>query len=501
MVIGGTSEPRELNCLRAGDSLTVTLCRTFSGTLIDYDRNLGFVPRLAHSWTTSADGHTVTFTLRDDVLWQDGEPFTSKDVLYTVEKIRNPDSAIMGNLPAMFGPLAEIEAPDEQTVIARYGEPYILAYQAWAKAFIMPSHLPFAPGEVTPLSRAPIGTGPFRVARWDAGVQIVMEANERYYDGRPLLDRLIYRIVPDRRALMVALRTGDIDVAGLSPTEAPQDDSGLPFRVVRYPANALNFIVWNTRETPGIFTDPRVRRALSLALDRQRYIDDITDGADLPAVSTFHPASWAHDPELGALPHDPLEAARLLDEAGWIDGDGDGRRESPRGRAAFTLLYNSGNPNDESLGVLFQESLASLGVGVTLQAMDFPTLREKVRGRSFEAAIYHWGLDADPDPFDFFHSGEAGSGQNLGGYSNPEVDRLVEEGRRTMQVDRRAAIYHEVERILIAEQPYSFVSHPVTAIGARRRVNGLDVGPAGFWGWYPAPLRWWVEPGDRLPPG
>jgi peptide/nickel transport system substrate-binding protein len=233
---------------------------------------------------------------------------------------------------------------------------------------------------------------------------------------------------------------------------------------------------------------------LSLALDRQAYIDHVTDGRDLPAVSSFHPAMWAHDPALKPLPHDPGEAARLLEEAGWRDRDGDGILDTPAGPAAFTLLFFSGLPAHEKIATLAKESLEPLGIEVRLQGLDWPSLLKETRGdRTFHAAVKRWGLDLDPDPYDFFHSSEADAGQNYGGYSNPEVDRLSEEGRRTLHVERRVDLYHRVERILREEQPYTFISHPTTSLGISRRMRGVEVGPTGSWDWYPASLDWWVE--------
>lgn len=490
-IIALDAEPKDLNCLRVADAPSVSICRVIAGTLLDYDRDVRLVPRLAESFEASDDGRELTFRLRKDVRWHDGHPLTSRDVLYTVEALRHLDAEIQGNLPALFEPLESIASADEHTVVVRYREPYALAYEAWTRAFIMPAHRPFGPGEETPLSRAPIGTGPFRFKHWEPGVQVVLEANEDHFDGPPWLDRITLRIVPDRGALLAGLKTQTIDIGGLNPLDVPPEDSGLPFTTIKYAGPRVDFILWNTRPDPGLFADARVRRAFSLAFDRQGYIDHVTEGNDLPAVSTFHPRGWAHDPSLEPLPHDPEAAARLLDEAGWRSEAG-GARVTPRGPAAFTLLFNSANPAHEKIATLMKESLASLGVKVRLQGLDFPTLRDKVNARAFEAAVYRWYLDPDPDPYDFFHSREAEQGQNLGGYSNPEVDHLAEEGRRTLDLRRRADIYHQVERILREDQPYTFVSHPTVAIAVNRRIRGVEVGPRGFWGWYPAPMRWWV---------
>ncbi len=492
LVFGAEGEPRELNCTRSSDAPAVRVCRLVCDTLIAYDRNLEIVPLLAESFAVSGDGTTITFRLRRGVRWHDGAPFTARDVLYSVEQIRAPGAMVRGSLPGLFEPLVALDAPDDFTVTARYREPFALAYQAWTRTFIMPAHLPFSPGESAPTDRAPIGTGPFRFLRWDPGERIVLEANREYFAGRPHLDRFIYRVVPDSHTLAVALRGGEVDLAALPPNLAPAPDEEAPFRIRRYAPLSLDFILWNTREPPGLFADPRVRRALSLAFDRRAYIDHVTGGDDLPAVSSFHPRIWAHDTALDPLPHDPERAAALLAEAGWADRDGDGILETPSGPASFTLLFNSGLPAHERIASLFQDAVKPLGIDVRLLGIEWPLLLEKISGRSFEASVYRWGLDVDPDPYDFFHSSQAVSGQNYGGYANPEVDRLAEEGRGTLDPAARAALYHRVERILREEQPYTFISHPAAVLGTSRRVQGVSFGPSGFFGWYPASLEWWV---------
>jgi len=492
IVFGEPVEPRELNCIRAGDVPAIRICRLVADTLLDYDRNLNVVPRLAESYEASADGKVLTFHLRKGIAWHDGRPFTAKDVLYTVEQIRAPGGRVAGNRAALFQPLESIEAPDEFTVVSRFREPYALAYQAWAKAFIMPSHLRFAPGEASPTDRAPVGTGPFRFVRWDPQQQIVLEANRDYFAERPHLDRLINRYVPDLHTLALALKVGEVDIASMPPAEAPRDDASLAYRILRYPTLSLDLILWNVRSPRGLFTDARVRRAMSLALDRDGYIREITQGNDLPAVSSFHPVSWAHDPDLKPLPYDPNAAAGLLASAGWRDRDGDGVLDTASGRASFTLLFRAGNPEHERLASLFQSAVKRLGVDVSLQGLEWPVLLEKARGHAFDAVIYRWGLDADPDPYDFFHSSQYPTGQNYGGYSNPEVDRLAEQGRRTLDIKARAALYRRLERILQDEQPHTFISHPSATVGLTRRLRDVEVAPTGLWAWYPSFLRWWV---------
>lgn len=496
VVCGDGVEPRELNCIRTVEASTLRICRLVADTLVDHDRNLRIIPRLAESFEASADGKTLTFHLRKGVRWHDGKPFTARDVLYTIDQIRSPHSNIAGNLPALFEPLAAVEAPDEFTVVSRFREPYALGYEAWAKTFILPEHLRFAPGEASPADRAPIGTGAFKFVRWDAQDKIVLEANRDYFAGRPHLDRFIVRYVPNSHTLALALKSGDLDITTLTAEETPADDTGLPYRILRYPALSLDAILWNVREPKGLFIDARVRRAMSMALDRRAYVDKILRGHGLPAVSTFFPGMWAHDAALEPLPHDAGGAAALLAAAGWRDRDGDGILDTPSGPASFTLIFSPRAAEHDSLAAIFKDSVKPLGIDVHLESLDHATYLERCRNHGFEAALRRWGLDVDPDPFDFFHSSSYKDGLNYGGYASTDVDRLAEEGRRTMSLEKRTALYHKVEAILREEQPYTFIAHPSSIVGMSRRLQGVEVAPNGVLAWYPAAIGWWISPAE-----
>jgi len=500
VVVGEEVEPGELNCLRVSDTVSVGICRLVCDTLLGYGPNLEIVPRLAESFDTSPDGTSITFHLRPDARWHDGERVTSKDVLYTIRQVRDPGSMIQGNVPAYFEKLVSITAPDDHTVVAVYREPNPLLYQAWSRVFIMPAHLPFAPGATTPQDRAPIGSGPFAFGSWKAGESLVLDAFDRYPLGRPHVDHLVFRFASDAHSRLLALGTGEMDLAGVRPADLEGLPPDRPFDTLRYLTQRVSFILWNIAKPDSLFADARVRKAMSLGVDRQGYIQHVRRGNDVPAVSTIPPGSWAHDPSLEPLPYDPNGAAKLLAEAGFSDRDGDGVLERGDRRAEFTLLILSGQPEQDSFASMMKEQLASVGVVVHIQTFEWKVLLEKVKGGAFDAAVYQWKLDEDPDPYDFFNSSQARSGQNYGGYSNAEVDRLSEEGRSTLDQAKRASLYHAIERILHEEQPYMFISHQGSITGVAKRLRGVKTGVNGIWGWTPGPLSWWIPAGLQRRP-
>jgi peptide/nickel transport system substrate-binding protein len=233
---------------------------------------------------------------------------------------------------------------------------------------------------------------------------------------------------------------------------------------------------------------------MSLAFDRETYVAKAVNGLAVPAVSTFVPGFWAHDAGLKPLPYDPNGAAALLALAGWRDKDGDGILDTPTGPASFTLTFSPKRQEHESLAALFQSAVRPLGIDVRLEALEWSKFGERIRGHAFEAALKAWGLPLDPDPYDFFHSSQYPSGQNFGGYASPEVDRLLEEGRRTLDTGSRAEIYHRLEGILREEQPYTFIVHPFALLGLNRRLQGVEIGLSGDFLPYPTVIDWWVTP-------
>jgi peptide/nickel transport system substrate-binding protein len=194
------------------------------------------------------------------------------------------------------------------------------------------------------------------------------------------------------------------------------------------------------------------------------------------------------------LPYDPNGAAALIAAAGWRDRDGDGVLDTPQGPASFTLLYSPTKPWMEALAALFQADLKPLGVDVHLESLEWNTFLDRVKNHSFEAALKGWTLDPDPDPFDLFHSSQCKGGHNFGCYASAEVDRLIEEGRTTMDPARRSEVYHRLEAILREEQPVMFIAFPNSIIGINRQVQGVVASPSGILGGYPDILGWWLAP-------
>lgn len=497
LVYGDTVEPTTLNCARASERMAVQICRLVSDSLIDFDGAQRFVPRLAESFEVSPDGRVVTFHLRRGVSWHDGRPFSAADVLQTVALLKRLDGGRRHRIN--FGPIDRVESPDERTIRAVYSEPFAGALVGWRETLIVPAHMPIPDDGASPLDRAPVGTGPFIFQQWDPQQQIVLKANAAYHAGRPWLDRYVYRIVPSAETLRSAAMTGDVDVAPLGADWIAQhpDDTGLPFRALVLPTRTTQLIYWNIDAPGGFFRDARVRRAMTLLLDRPGYVKQVQHGVYRTAATLVD--VWGGDPALAPLPYDPNAAARLLDEAGYTDRDKDGVRDGPQGPFAFTLIYPTANPDHRTIAQMLERSAASVGVKVTLQGLEWAVMRPQVYARSFDAAVYQWSLEPLPDPYAYFHSSQIqpGSGTNFGGYRDAAFDELADQARRTLDADFTAQLVRRMQLMLHEDQPCTVVAVAGSVVAVARRFRHPDLGQAGLWNWYPGLLGWWVPPGER----
>jgi len=489
------SDPTTLNFISGTDTYQELVARYVADTLVDEGPALETVPRLASAWEFSGDKKTLTLHLRRGVRWHDGAAFTSRDVVFTYRQVIDPANRALNKID-LFRDVVEVSAPDESTVRVVYREPTVLALAAWSRIPMVAEHL-FREGEfaASPVHRAPVGTGAYRFVSWERGRQVVLSANDDYFLGRPHLDRIVLKIIPSRSTQLQALLRGDIDWSPVPPEEweprSRSRDFQRRFRLFRYPILYLWYIAWN--EKSPFFSDSRVRTAMTLSIDRAGYLRNVYRGAGTLAASIFHPHQFGYDSDLAPLPFDLDRAGRLLDEAGWARDPRDGVRRKGGREFRFTLLIFQATPVQEQIAALLQEGLASNGVTVDIRILDFPALLERLQKRDYEAAISGRLLVSDPDPTLFFHSDRQLGASNYVEYADPEMDRLLLQGRHAFDPVERGAIYRRVQAILLRDQPYTFLFFPLSAAALSTRYREVTLSPAlGLLRWYPGLLNWYV---------
>jgi len=458
-----SGRPTVLIPMLAGDSASHEIAGQIFNGLVKYDTDLSVIGDLAESWDISPDGLEITFHLRKNVRWADGAPFTAEDVLFGYRTII--DEKTPTAYKEDFLQVKSAEAPDPHTFRVRYEKPFAPALTSWGNLVVLPKHL-LEGKDITkdPFGRNPVGLGPYRLAGWKEGERIVMEQNPDYFPGRPLIDRLIYRIIPDPATRFLELRAGGIDSMGLTPIQyTRQTDSPFfrrNFQKYRYPVFTYTYFGFNLKHP--WFKDIRVRKAFAHAIDKGEIIDAVLFGLGKPATGPYVPDTWPYNPDVPRYPFDPDKARSLLAEAGWRDTDGDGTVDRDGVPFEFQILTNMGNDLRMKTAVVIQQRLKAVGVTARIKALEWSTfINEFVDKRRFQVVILGWSIGLDPDQYDIWHSSKTGEKEfNFVSYGNPRVDELLERGRRTFDRGERKKAYGEIQRILAEELPYILLYVP-----------------------------------------
>lgn len=462
--------------------------------LLRRDENFDLAPSLAKSWEFSEDRRTITMQLRDDIVWHDGVPTTAADVEFSFQRFADPALAYAD--AGSFRYLDEVVATGDFEVEFRFSRAYA-DQLAHLEKVIVPKHLlehiPSAEMESAPFNRAPVGNGPFRFVRWNREQQVVFEANPDFADGRPHLDRVIFRVIPDQTAVETAFRAGELDVIERIRYEQVQPLRDDPrFDVHSYEQRGYQYIAWNTLSP--LFSEPEVRRALTLAIDRQRIVDALAFGE---GKVTGHPVmslSPIYPTDLPPHPYDPVESRRILKEHGWTDSDGDGVLDRDGVRFSFMLVSNFGNQMREDALVLIQEDLRKVGIEVATETREWTVFLDEIKAKQFDACHLAWQTNFIFDPYDIFHSEAIDGKYNMTSYSNAAVDSLMSAATLAATPELARPLWHEMLEILHEEQPYSVLYELVYSVGVSRRVRDVKVDVRS----YLVNIRdWWIAPGDR----
>jgi len=483
-------EPSNLLPVLSSDSASSDINGLVYNGLVRYDKDLRLEGELAESWEVSEDGLTITFHLRKGIKWHDGVPFTSADVLFTYQLYTDPKTPTA--YAEAYRQVSRAEAPDPLTFKVTYEKPYAPALASWSIA-IHPKHL-LEGIDVTksPLSRQPIGTGPYRFVEWKSGEKVVLEANADYFEGPPYIHRVVYRIIPDLSTQFLELQSGGLDLMGLTPIQY-QTQTDTPafkrrFNKYHYLAFGYTYLGYNLRRP--LFQDRRVRQALSYAINKQEIIDGVLLGLGKAATGPYKPDTWVYNPNVPKYPYDPEKAQALLAEAGWKDQNGDGILERNGQPFSFTIVTNQGNDLRVKTGEIIQRRFKEVGVDVKLRVIEWASfLKEFINPGNFDATILGWSGGPEPDQYNIWHSSKTGPRElNFIRFKNAEVDDLLERGRRTFDQDQRKKIYDRFQEILAEEQPYTFLYVGESLPAVARRFRGIEPAPAGirynFIKWY-----------------
>lgn len=466
--------------------------------LIELDINLQPSPGLATEWSVSEDGQTYVFKLDPAATWSDGTAVKASDVVFSLVKYKAHSPTMSGYFEDMN--TQKTRAIDDHTVEIVFDRFHAEQIYSFGLA-IVPEHV-YGVGDFTrDHNDTVVSNGPYAFVRREAGEEILLERREDYTGIKPHLDAILFKILPDANVAWNALMRGEIDEMRVSTSQWDEHSSdtdvleSISFH--QYYEPGYNFIVWNNRKAP--LDDVRVRRAMTMAIDREAVAAVMYSGGARAAAGPYTIEQWAFNPAVRPLPYDPVEAVRLLEEAGLTDADGDGVRSSASGPFEIDFYVAAADRISVEQGQIYQDALKQVGVDVRLQEVDGTTLIEKVMSGGFDAVFLGYTLDLDPDMYAAFHSSELPpDGSNWSLYSNSEVDSLLVRAREERDFEKRRALYWELHALLAEEQPLTWLVQPSIRWAIRDRVHGVESAPGlGFFHWMPGGRAWWIPKSEQ----
>jgi peptide/nickel transport system substrate-binding protein len=460
------SSPTNLDPRIGVDAQSERIDNLIFDDLLSRGDHLDVAPGLAERWEIT-DPLTYVFHLHQGVKFHDGRPLSSRDVKWTF------DSLIQGKIrstkAAVYRFVDHIDAPDEFTVIFHLKEPS--ATLLWNLSDGAIGIVPFGSGNE--IANHPIGSGPFRFVSAETDKEIIVERNDNFWGGKPKLPRVRFAVVPDATTRALELRKGSADatINALTPDTVLTLERNPSLAVERAPGTVLAYMGFNLRDP--ILRDVRVRQAIAYALNRLPIIEYLWRGEAQPARSVLPPQSWAYDGSLPAYDHDPGEAEKLLDQAGY---------PATSGVRFHLTMKTSTDENTRLMVAVMQQQLREVGIVLDIRTFEFATFFADVTHGAFQLYSLRWiGGNEDPDIFEYaFHSAKfPPNGANRGYYSNPKVDALIDQARREVDQAKRKSAYAELQRILADELPYIDLWYLDNVLVHNKRVHNLQLNPAG----------------------
>ena len=503
LVVGYPADFSVLNPVVARSTLEMEVLDFLFPRLVSYDFDCRCQarPGLAESWTFGEDGLSLTFHLRDDAHWTDGEAIDADDVIFTLDLIRDPQVgspyiALMQSLRAE----QPVEKVDAHTVTlhfaARVAQQNMLN-QVTACALV-PEHVlrdePRDQLRGSTFNEAPVTAGAFSVDRWTRGQELVLVRNESPpLSQKAWLDRIVYRVLPEYTTRLMELKTGRIDMMlGIAVEDLKQLRSDHPeITLNRRGMRSTDYIAWNLEH--DLFEDPRVRRALAHAIDVEAMMAALLKSGNevygQRAVGTITPELCdVRVADLATIAADRVQARALFAEAGWEDTDGDGVLDKDGKPFRFVLEASGGNPRRSLVQTIVQQQLRDVGVDVALGTLESNAFHGKLIARDFEAALLGLNGELFVDPSAVWHSSDAPF--NVSSYANPRVDALIEEGLLLDDPAEAAVRWQELQKLIYEDQPCCFLYWRDEIVGIHSRFEGTTIDVLSPFG---RMERWWVN--------
>ena len=498
---GEYGRPATLDPITSNEMISLRLTELIFNGLVGINEKQEIVPELAEKWEFSADSRTYTFFLRKDVTWhpkegEESKPFTADDVLFTYKIMMHPKT--ITPLKVRYEFINTVEKLDDYTVKFTLKRPILNALAKFSFK-VIPKHGPNNPLYLTredPFVRNPIGTGPYVLKNITAEREIVLNANENYFKGRPHVDKLVAKPFADQNIMTQALMFNAIDMIVLvNPRDIPEIQGDKRFILQPYNALSYSFFGYNVRNP--LLADKRVRKAFTHAVNRQEMLDSFFNGQGTIISGPFAPGSWAYNLDVQPLAFDPEKAKALLQEAGFSRGaDGFMQKDGKRLALSLKVPIEKESEAVKRVVLAFKNYLKNVGADIKVEFKEWQAWKEDVFfEHDFDVIFAIWVFDDSADISSLFHSGEIGAWKNnFGGYSNPEVDGLINESKLTLDHEKRRTINRKLHAILAEENPYTFLWTLTNYAAYHKKVRRVAIHPYKFFSYAD---DWFIEEKDQ----
>ncbi|MBV8172109.1 MAG: peptide ABC transporter substrate-binding protein [Candidatus Eremiobacteraeota bacterium] len=460
--ISDISDPSTLDPMLSGADVAYQLASYALEYLVQLDDRGNLTPVLCERVPTrengdiSADGLSITYHLRRNVSWQDGQPFTSADVVATWKQVMNPNNPVI--IRTGYEVISRIDTPDPHTAVLRLKQPYAPLPTRFLVGIqegpipVLPAHLIAGLPDLvhSSFNEHPVGTGPFAVQSWEHNGRLVYVANKHYWRGAPKIDRIIFQAQPSQSTELIGFRSGEIDADfDTGPTDLPSYQTLTGMRISRSPSLRLAVVVMNAMPDHPL-SDKRLRHAIAYAIDRQETLHKIIHDVGTMADEFLPAWSWAYTPDVPHYEYDPKKAQALLDEAGWIPGP-DGIRVKDGQRLVLVIIGSAGSDSSREFNVVLQAHLRAVGIEGVIKNFPYGTVFDyngPIRQGHYDLASYTYSVNFDPSALQDDGCDEfAPAGANESRICDREVDRLERQALAIYDQAKRKALYAQIERL------------------------------------------------------
>lgn len=474
-----STNPARLNPILATDSSSSEISGFLFNGLVKYDKDLStIIGDLAEKFYFE-DETTLVFKLRKNVKWHDGEKFSAKDVVFTYDVLISPK--ISSPYSAGFRFVKSVEAVDDFTVKVKYKEPYFKALETWMMG-ILPQHV--LKNEQSLMNSSfntnPIGTGAYKLEQLEHSKNIILAANDDYFEGRAKIDKISFHIIADPMTRFLMLKSSALDVGSIEPMQYERqlnNDFFDKFNIYENISQSYTYLGFNLRLEK--FKNPKIREALSLAIDREELVKILFFNHAKVCTGPFLPGTKAFNKDVKAPKLDVKRAKELLMEAGYDE------------KNPFTFEIATSNSSEirPYAAQILQHQLKKAGVTVTLRVMEWQAfLNMVVFPHKFDSVLLGWGLSPTPDPYMFWHSdNDKQGGFNLVGYHNEKINKMIEESQSMIDSQKLSFIWREMFKIITDENPYLFLYIPNSITTVNKNIKNIEPTQSGIWHNY---IKW-----------